>query len=431
MTSKSLSAVALMCALGCAAPAFGQAADATATTGQKPRPAGSENESKENEPDSKATGLEAKYNRGRKWLEDLQRKGLTPWLGTIMAGSSFAAGATYERPRIGTFPIGFAVDGKISVHRFSQAGLRVGYLADRRSTAELRPSDTMITSMFGDARPESKGVAAYVEHRYRRLPSLTLFGTDAASELVGADYGISGTTTDAVLQWQPVERIGIALRVGSLAFGLRPGENDEKPDVPEVFDASLATQRLQRARYTTSGVGVMWDRRNNIAGPTAGTVLAVAGWYYASRSPQLPSFTRVSVDARAFRALHGPAHVLAVRGLASMDASEDDRPVPFFLMPSMGGGSVMRGYPDYSLRGDALLSASVEYRWRVWRFVEVAPFVDMGRVARPLLRQDISHWLATPGIGARVRTSTGVLVRADVAHGPAGLRLSFTINTPF
>jgi hypothetical protein len=40
----------------------------------------------------------------------------------------------------------------------------------------------------------------------------------------------------------------------------------------------------------------------------------------------------------------------------------------------------------------------------------------------------MSGRLTTPGMGVRMRTDSRAWIRADVAHGPAGFRLSFSLN---
>jgi len=370
-----------------------------------------------------------RVERARGWMDTLNRHGVTPQVGTIVAGSSLAFGATYERPRVFHSPIGFAVDGQISIHNFREAGIRIGYLARRRSAPAVRPADTRVSGMLDSGRRDVHGVAAFVEHRYRRSPSLPLYGM-VGDERLRADFGVSGTTTDAVLQWQLTRAVGVAARVGVLAFESASRQNDGEPRVEDVFGAALLSLPQQRVEYITTGIGLLVDRRDHTTGPTRGTFTGVTAWHYAPRQAALSSFTRLTVDLRAFLPFRGPSHVLALRALASADVPDDARRVPFFVTSYLGGSHTMRGLKAYEWRGTTLMTGTVEYRWRPWRFAEGAAFVDIGR-ASGVWREGPTSVMATPGVGIRLRTESTMLARIDVAHGPRGFNLSFAINTPF
>ena len=301
-----------------------------------------------------------RMERARGWFETLNRNGVTPQIGTIVAGSSLAFGATYERPQVFSSPIGFAVDGQVSIHGFTEAGVRVGYLARRHSAAVVRPADTRVSGLLEYGRRDILGAAVFLEHRYRRSPSLPLYG-EIGDERLRADFGVSGTTTDAVLQWQLTRAVGVAARVGVLQFDLSRGRNGEEANVEDVFGTALLSIPQQRAEYVTTGLGVIVDSRDSTNGPTRGLFTGVTAWHYAPRqSPILSAFTRLTVDLRGFVPLHGPRHVLALRGLVSRDVPDDATRVPFFLTGYLGGSYTMRGLKAYEWRGTTLATGTVE-----------------------------------------------------------------------
>jgi len=366
----------------------------------------------------------------RRTLSALQKRGITPTVDTIVPGSWIAFGAEVRRPRFGSLHIGGEVDGRISVRDFRDLGFRLGYVERRQSLIELRTSDSALDRMFDDVRPEAGGAAVYIEQRYRRSPILRLVGSDGLGGFLSADFGVSGTTTDAVVQLQPTRVLGFSARAGVLDFHLRPGENESVVDAEEVFTGKFLSAEAPEARYATLGFGTTVDGRDIHGAPTKGGLLAGVVWRYDSRTSGLPSFTRVSIDGRIYRSIAGPRHVLAARVLASEDIS-DGGLAPFYLLPWLGGGHMMRGFHDYWLRGGTLVTGSLEYRWRVTKYLEIAPFVDAGQVTRAPLAGTPSGVLVTPGFGVRMRGEQRVWVRLDMAHGLSGWHFIFATAAAF
>ena len=94
-------------------------------------------------------------------------------------------------------------------------------------------------------------------------------------------------------------------------------------------------------------------------------------------------------------------------------------------------GRTLRGAPSYRFRGERLLHGSVEYRWRLAKYVEVVPFLDMGAAGRRWSDLSRGSMEVSPGIGLRARTDDNFLVRMDYAHGIDGHRWIFSLNPPF
>jgi outer membrane protein assembly factor BamA len=242
-----------------------------------------------------------------------------------------------------------------------------------------------------------------------------------------SDYRLSGTTVDVVVQWQRNEHLGVSGRVGVLDFDIGRGSNDGVPDLQDQFDPTTIPGALTSPRYTTAGVAAVRDTRDVPALPSSGTFLGVSVWRFAGT----PRFTRFTLDGRAFVAPVDKRSVLAARLLIGVDLVPDRATVPFFLQRYLGGSETLRGYPSYRLRDAALLHLSLEYRWRAFRRLEIAPFVDVGGVGPSLADLRARTFDVTPGIGFRLRTDKRPLFRLDIARRTDGYRLSFSLSQPF
>jgi outer membrane translocation and assembly module TamA len=98
--------------------------------------------------------------------------------------------------------------------------------------------------------------------------------------------------------------------------------------------------------------------------------------------------------------------------------------VPYFLMPSLGGGSVLRGYSTGRFRDRHALITSAEWRWFPNRTAfDMAFFFDAGTVASR--RADLwSERMQTDwGIGGRFHGPAQTPLRVEIAHGSDGWKL--------
>jgi outer membrane protein assembly factor BamA len=320
-----------------------------------------------------------------------------------------------------------------SVRGYHEYDLRLGRIRGNRSRAELRPWDADVTSVFNDGSLLAPGISAYADIRQRVYPRVDFFGLGQRTDVAArTDFGLSGTSIDGVLQWQHNRHLGMSARIGKSAIELEPGSNHGVPNLEERFSPAEAPGLDAHPAYRTLGVAAIMDYRDAARLTSAGSWLGIACWLASPIDrPDAPSLTRLVADVRHFVALPSGDHVLALRGMVSTRLGDTSLPTPFYWQPTLGGSRTLRGFGSYRLRGDALWTATAEYRWHIHRWIEVAPFVDVGAVATHFGALDDVHPAATPGIGVRARTSERVIGRLDYARGRDGQRLIVTLGTPF
>ena len=73
--------------------------------------------------------------------------------------------------------------------------------------------------------------------------------------------------------------------------------------------------------------------------------------------------------------------VLSLHGLAQTTMLKGDQEVPFFMLPSLGGGSNLRGFSSWRFRDRNSLLLQAEWRIMANRFLDTAVFYDAGKVA--------------------------------------------------
>ena len=99
----------------------------------------------------------------------------------------------------------------------------------------------------------------------------------------------------------------------------------------------------------------------------------------------------------------------------------DDDIVPYFMLPQLGSGSTIRGYPTGFFRDRHSILTSAEFRWVPNRYaLDMAIFYDAGKVARERADLDFSNLESSWGFGARFHTPTSTVLRIEAARPKTG-----------
>lgn len=364
-------------------------------------------------------------------LDNLAWKGFRPTVGTVASGSGPAVGVEFLTERIAGLNMGVGADGMISIRNYQDLAFRVGGLSNRTTRLRLEPGDNTFTTMMRLPTSDSPGWAVYTEQRYRRLPSLSLYGATAAGTIVRTDFGHTITTTDAVFQLQTNRAIGVSARVGYMTSDPFSGTGRDHPNTDAVFSDGLTHALTTTARYIVGGFGAGIDRRDHPWRPKRGAVVTLSAWRFLSRSNAFTSFSRIGIDLQSFRQVGTLRHVVAARLLGSYTGVTDNREFPFQLTQALGGSDSLRSFPSFRFRGQSLTAATLESRWRTWRPLEVVLFVDVGHFARPPVPMGGGNTLTSMGVGVRYWLRDRYALRADLSRGRDGLRLVATLGAPF
>ena len=106
-----------------------------------------------------------------------------------------------------------------------------------------------------------------------------------------------------------------------------------------------------------------------------------------------------------------------------------DRFVPFFLMPTLGGGDFLRGYSLYRFRDRNALLLGAEYLWAIHPMIDVAALYEAGTVSPTVDGFRFTGMAQSMAGGIRVHSKTSGLLRVDLGGGRDGLKLSIGVST--
>ena len=330
---------------------------------------------------------------------------LYAYIGSVMRGGWMAVGPGYR----GTFGDSsrFDVHGAWSLKNYKTVDgfVRLSEIGDDRIRIDLRGSwlDAPKVSFWGTG--DGSSVTNKTSYRHRattggavaRLQATPVFAVGGGFDAVAYDSGPGTAGTSVEQRFSPGELPGLGLSTNYLRSQLF-AEVDWR----------------QSPGYTRRGglYKVEWNTyRETTNGPF--------------------SFRRLDVEFNQFIPILRENWVIALRALTSLTDADTGQRVPFFLLPDLGGGGELRGYPSWRFRDRQRILLTGEYRWTAGNFVDMALFLDAGKVVAEHSDVDLEKLRTTYGIGVRFHTPAATVMRIEIAHTHEGNGLIFAFGPSF
>jgi hypothetical protein len=280
-------------------------------------------------------------------------------------------------------------------------------------------------------------------HLFHRRGVLSLIGGWREATQVGF-YGVgAGSSKDQRTSYQfeqPYAAATLALRPTrrhwTLGSGLewtqwkqRPGEGSF-PSVETVFTPQTLSGLGADVTYihAQGTVGFDWRpfsgyaRRGGYYGITVHDYTDIGGAF---------GFNQIDYEAIQHIPILREAWVVTLHGLAQTAYHKDDQEIPFFMLPSLGGGSTLRGFSSWRFRDRNSLLLQAEWRIMANRFFDTAVFYDTGKVAARTSDLDFNGMRHDVGVGFRFHSPDATLLRIDVARSQEGTRIVFAAGHVF
>jgi AAA family ATP:ADP antiporter len=143
------------------------------------------------------------------------------------------------------------------------------------------------------------------------------------------------------------------------------------------------------------------------------------------------SFRRIDAEVDRFIPLLRENWVIALRAAASSTSARSGDDVPHFLMPDVGGSDTLRGYPARRFRDRHRMILTGEYRWTAGPFVDMALFMDAGKVADRFRDLDLRGLKTSYGIGLTLHTPSRTIARIELARTREGMGVVVSFSPNF
>jgi hypothetical protein len=255
-------------------------------------------------------------------------------------------------------------------------------------------------------------------------------GTAGTSNDDRVNYGFRQPYASGHLEVRPTRGAFLVAGGAELSKWDQRGGAGNKPSIEDVYTpgtlAGLGATPVYVHTQGTVGLDTRtspaYSRRGGFFGVTAHDFNDQDGGY---------DFRQVDYVAVQHVPIGRDAWVLSLRGEVSTTFADDGNEVPFFLLPSLGGGSSLRGFASWRFRDRNSVLLSAEWRILVNQFFETAVFADAGKVTRDRGDLDLDHLRTDVGFGLRLHGPAATPLRIDFAKSREGLVIVFSSKAAF
>ncbi|HXG20568.1 MAG TPA: BamA/TamA family outer membrane protein [Methylomirabilota bacterium] len=278
-----------------------------------------------------------------------------------------------------------------------------------------------------------------------------LFERDPTDRFFGfGNHSDSDNETNYTIEQEYVfARFGLNFRRDlQLALDLRPrfvrierGAFDTLPFTGTQFPTLKGLRR--GSNELLSRIFLTYDTRNSRNVPTQGSLISLWGGITDRAFLSSVSYSAFGLDARHYQPLH-PRVILV--GHVAFQYMPVGRDAPFWALSRLGGDRTevgyrqpLRGFGEARFVDRNLFAAAMELRTRVYErdifgthgVLELAPFVDLGRVFHSMNTNPLSGLHPVGGLGFRGIATPFVVGYVDIGYGSEGVAVFSGVNYPF
>jgi outer membrane protein assembly factor BamA len=266
--------------------------------------------------------------------------------------------------------------------------------------------------------------------RYERSPRMEFYGLGRDSRKEDRTRYLLNTFTGelrAGYRFTPDFNIGVDLLGGGAHTG--PTSGEDVPSIEAVFDATTAPGLFDDTTFLGFGGFAAYDTRDIPRGPRRGGFYGVNFNRYVDLSGGTYTNRQLSIEGQQFFPYFNATRVVELMASVSFAyTGRDDRVVPFYLLPKLGGANDLRGFNEYRFHDNNAFRAAIEHRWYVFTGLEMAAFVDAGKTVSEKWQIDFSGLNYSGGIGFRARLNDAIVLRFDIARSREGLRWIWSMS---
>lgn len=333
-------------------------------------------------------------------------RGFYPAFGSVYPGGGFALGAGYGR-FIGDYST-VSVRGLYSIANYK------------------RIEATVNSPGHAAGRVDVKATAGWLDAT--RVP---YFGLGQATPRGDrTSFRLTETYAEGGLLYRPTRSVHLRGAAGYETYDEKSG-GGASPSIEERFTPETAPHLGEDPAFLqgTASAALLWLASPGYSRSGGLVRFSFQGFNPVSGAKRSFGLTRTEIVQ------HVP--ILRETWVISLRARTDSitgrvEDAPYFLLPSLGGGSTLRGYVTTRFRDRHTLLFSGEWRWFPNRLgLDMALFADAGSVASRRPDLSITHMKTEVGLGIRFHAPTVTALRIELARGQEGWRLIFAGSAPF
>lgn len=265
---------------------------------------------------------------------------------------------------------------------------------------------------------------------------------------VGNDSRLGNETNFTTNQIYALGTFGLNLTEDlQLALNVRPRrvriDKGAFHNVPSIFKLFPHQKGIDGGSEVPGQLVLAYDTRDSLEVPRKGGLAQIYFGIADRAFLSSVSYTRFGGELRRYYALNSK---ITLAGHVFVEYNPSGNETPFWAMARIGGQEslltdqeTLRGYGAGRFVDNCSAVANAEVRTRVWDhdifgthgILEIAPFLDIGRVAHNIGFSPFDELHTVGGIGFRGIAEPFVVGFVDVGYGGEGVAVFSGINYPF
>jgi outer membrane protein assembly factor BamA len=204
-----------------------------------------------------------------------------------------------------------------------------------------------------------------------------------------------------------------------------PGTNDDLPSTDQVFGPNEAPGINVQSNYFIAGCSAQLHLVDFPEDPHKGTYAAATIDRYHAEGHSSFSFYRLSLVGEQYIPFLNRKRVIAILGNADLSFHSSNQVVPFYLQPTLGSDTELRGFPRYRFYDENSLALTAEYRWEIGSGFDAALFLDGGNVFHRPGQLSLSQLESSTGFGFRFKNQKQrrLIARLDFGFSHEGFQI--------
>jgi hypothetical protein len=336
--------------------------------------------------------------------------GLRLKIGGLMTGSGFALGPEYFRPDLN--------NGNLTFRATLVGSLRRFYLMETH---------------FAMPRLLKNRFALDLWMRRLDAPGIDYYGQGNKSfKSYRTNFRREETVFDGRAGWRPFRRhLLVGVTGGYAMYNVGPGKLAISPSTDALFSAPDTPGLAEQTNFWRGGPFAEYDRRDNAGDPHSGSRIQFYYSHVHDVDTHRYSFRRYTFEGEHYVPFFNQKRVIVVHAKTQFTVNDHLAQVPFYLQPTLGGSDDLRGYQRFRFYDNHMMVANAEYRWEVSRALDMAVFVDAGKVMSTRRQFNFAGLRSSAGLGFRVKTRDRVFMRVDAGASREGVQIWLKFSNAF
>jgi Omp85 superfamily domain len=357
----------------------------------------------------------------------------------LLEGAQTGQGANGWQAVLGGMRSGQGMTVGLGYRRSDLFKERLGFRTTFRGTIKLA-SLVDFQLFFPKLQTENAFLNLYA--KYENSPQIDFYGNGPdSSEDDRSSYRLETATVSFNAGYELFGFLGLGITGSLINVHTGPGKRGGFPSTDEklpefgctvsCFDPGSAPGLGEDTYYGGFGGFMFIDYLDSRAGPRSGGLYGYRVRQFTDLDLEKFSFRQVDFELQQYIPYFNKTRVIALRALATLAFEKNGNTIPFYAQPKVGGNDSLRGFQRYRFYDKHALVLTAEHRWHAFSGLDMALFVDAGKVASRKADLDFNNLEVSYGFGFRFKLNEAYFMRIDFAGGREGLRFMWTFSDIF